>query len=144
GAMTRLIDMGVEPFLVASSLIGVLAQRLVRTICRECKESYTPTEEALRELGVQVENLKQLPILQRGKGCPKCVNTGYRGRSGIYELMTIDDDVRNLILQKIDASTLKKVPISKGMRTLRDDGARKVLAGITTIEEVLTVTQDDV
>lgn len=143
GAVTRLVDMGVEPFLIASSLTGVLAQRLVRTICGECKAPYTPTPEMLREIGVQVENLNSLPTLYRGKGCKRCVETGYRGRSGIYELMPIDDELRQLILQKVDSSTLKKAPIKRGMRTMRDDGAKKVLAGITTIEELLSVTQED-
>ncbi len=143
GAITRLVDMGVEPFLIASSLIGVLAQRLVRTICNDCKQPYTPTEAMLREIGVQIENLSQLPTLYRGKGCPKCVNTGYRGRSGIHEFLPIDDDVRQGILAKVDSATLKKIPMAKGMRNLREDGVRKVLAGITTIEELLSVTQED-
>jgi general secretion pathway protein E len=145
GAITRLVDMGVEPFLVASSLIGVLAQRLVRTVCPDCKEAYKPSEEALREIGVQVQNLPggQIPTVYRGKGCAKCVMTGYRGRSGIYELMGIDDDIRELILQKKDAGAIKKAAIRRGMRTLREDGAKRVLAGITTIEEVMSVTQED-
>src|SRR5262249_18294363 len=94
GAITRLADMGVEPFLVASSLIGVLAQRLIRTICPDCKEAYTPNAEILREIGVQIDKLPSIPTVYRGKGCSKCVMTGYRGRSGIYELMGIDDDIR--------------------------------------------------
>ena len=143
GAVTRLVDMGVEPFLIASSLIGVLAQRLVRQICSGCRQEYTPTPEVLREIGVKVENLAKPPQLYRGTGCPKCVGTGYRGRSGIYEFFPIDDDVRQGILQKIDSATLKKIPVSKGMRTLREDGVKKVLAGITTVEELLTVTQED-
>jgi general secretion pathway protein E len=143
GAITRLADMGVEPFLVASSLIGVLAQRLIRTVCPDCREAYQPSEEALREIGVQLSNLKSVPTIYRGKGCQKCVFTGYRGRSGIYELMPIDDDIRQLILEKVDAGTIKKSAVKRGMRTLREDGAKKVLAGVTTIEEVLSVTQED-
>jgi len=151
GAITRLVDMGVEPFLVASSLIGVLAQRLIRNVCKQCKEAYQPDQEALLEIGIQVQNLPSIPTVYRGRGkdkdsdklCSLCAGTGYRGRSGIYELMGIDDDTRHLILQKTDAASIKKVPIKKGMRTLREDGARKVLAGVTTIEEVLSVTEDD-
>ncbi|MCC6806856.1 MAG: type II secretion system ATPase GspE [Deltaproteobacteria bacterium] len=143
GAITRLADMGIEPFLVASSLIGVLAQRLIRTVCPDCKEAYQPSEEALREIGVEVSKLNSVPTIFRGKGCQKCVFTGYRGRSGIYELMPIDDEIRERILQKVDAGSIKKSAVKHGMRTLREDGAKKVLAGLTTIEEVLSVTQED-
>ncbi len=140
GAVTRLVDMGVEPFLVASSLIGVLAQRLVRTICSKCREEYTPTSEELRGIGLE---LKQLPVAFRGRGCPHCQKTGYRGRTGIYELMLIDDEVRKLILKNVDSGTIKQVARSKGMRTLLEDGADKVMAGVTTCEEISRVTQED-
>jgi len=140
GAVTRLVDMGVEPFLVASSLIGVLAQRLVRTICPRCGEDYTPTAEEVRGIGLDPSKVK---TLRRGKGCGNCQRTGYRGRTGIYELMLIDDEVRKLILQNVDSGTLKQKAREKGMVTLLEDGAEKVLAGITTCEEISRVTQED-
>jgi general secretion pathway protein E len=140
GALTRLVDMGVEPFLVASSLIGVLAQRLVRTVCPKCKESYAPPPEELRSVGLDPAKVKEL---WRGKGCLACQGTGYLGRLGIYELMLIDDDIRQLILKNVDSSTVKHHAREKGMRTLREDGADKVLAGVTTCEEVSRVTQED-
>jgi general secretion pathway protein E len=140
GAVTRLVDMGVEPFLVASSLIGVLAQRLVRTICPRCQEDYAPTTEELRGIGVEPGSIKSL---RRGKGCSHCQQSGYRGRTGIYELMLIDEDIRRLILQNVDSGTIKAKAREKGMITLLEDGAEKVLAGITTCEEVSRVTQDD-
>jgi len=140
GAVTRLVDMGVEPFLVASSLIGVLAQRLVRTICPRCQEDYVPTAEELRGIGVEAGTVK---TLRRGKGCNHCQQSGYRGRTGIYELMLIDEEIRRLILQNVDSGTIKSKAREKGMITLLEDGADKVLNGITTCEEVSRVTQDD-
>ncbi len=143
GAITRLIDMGVEPYLVSSSVIAVLAQRLVRVICNNCKEPYTPSTDLLKEIGLTVKNLEN-GFVFRGKGCSKCLNTGYLGRLGIYELLIIDGDIRDSILNKIDSSSIKKIARKKGMLTLREDGAQKVINGITTIEEVLRVTQEDI
>lgn len=140
GAVTRLVDMNVEPFLVASSLVGVLAQRLVRTICPACKTEYDPTPEELSEIGLDP---KKVGRLWKGAGCSQCQSTGYKGRLGIYELMLIDDDIRKLILQNVDAASIKNVARQKGLRTLREDGADKVLAGITTPSEVARVTQED-
>jgi general secretion pathway protein E len=140
GAVTRLVDMGVEPFLVASSLVGVLAQRLVRTICKECKESYAPTPQELTEIGLDPKTVKEA---WRGRGCPRCLDTGYQGRLGIYELMLVDDEIRQLVLKNVDASTIKNAARRKGLRSLREDGAEKVLAGITTTAEVARVTQED-
>jgi general secretion pathway protein E len=140
GAVTRLVDMNIEPFLVASSLVGVLAQRLVRTICQNCKFEYAPSAEELQEVGMDPEIAKRL---WKGEGCSQCQGTGYRGRMGIYELMLIDDDIRRLILQNTDAATVKNMARQKGLRTLREDGADKVLAGITTASEVARVTQED-
>jgi len=140
GAVTRLVDMGVEPFLVASSLIGVLAQRLVRTICPKCPEDYVPTAEELRGIGLDTTRVK---LLKRGRGCLHCQQSGYRGRTGIYELMLVDDEVRKLILSNVDSGTLKAKAREKGMITLLEDGAEKVLAGITTCEEISRVTQED-
>ena len=140
GAVTRLVDMNIEPFLVASSLVGVLAQRLVRTICQNCKYEYTPSVEELQEVGMDPDVAKRL---WKGEGCSQCQGTGYRGRMGIYELMLVDDDIRRLILQNTDAATVKNMARQKGLRTLREDGADKVLAGVTTASEVARVTQED-
>lgn len=134
-AIARLIDMGVEPFLVASSLVGVLAQRLVRVICPDCKEPYTPAEEEAKYIDA--------PVLYRGRGCDKCNNKGYIGRTGIFELLDIDDSIRQMITGKTDAQSIKNVAVSHGMRTLRNDGFEKAIKGITSIEEVLRVTQKD-
>jgi general secretion pathway protein E len=143
GAITRLIDMGVEPFLVSSSVIAIMAQRLVRTICSECKESYRPSEESLREIGLIPKDLVGNKAYH-GKGCDNCLGTGYRGRSGIFELLVIDDDIRQLILDRIGSNIIKKKATEKGMLTLRMDGAQKVIEGKTTIEEVLRITQEEV
>ncbi len=144
GAVTRLVDMGVEPFLVASSLMGVLAQRLVRTLCKECREIYVPAPEELKEIGINQKMLLGAGgKLYRPTGCNECNNTGYRGRLGIYEMMMMDDDIRQLILKNVDSGTIKKQAVAKGMKTLMDDGARKVLRGVTSIAEVLSVTQED-
>jgi general secretion pathway protein E len=140
GAITRLVDMQVEPFLVASSLMAVLAQRLVRTICPSCKESYVPTREELLELGLNPKEIKQL---WRGKGCDLCQNKGYLGRMGIFELMLVDENIRQLILQNADSNTIKAKAREQGMVTLREDGAEKVRQGLTTIEEVTRVTRED-
>ncbi|MGZ3480460.1 MAG: type II secretion system ATPase GspE [Myxococcaceae bacterium] len=145
-AITRLVDMGVEPFLVASSLTAVMAQRLVRRVCRECREAYQPTAEELKEVGLTPEAVARAgnPPIYRAKGCEVCGRNGYRGRTGIYELLLVDDDIRQLALKNTDSSTIKRAGVKKGMRTLLDDGARKVLAGETTLAEVLSVTQEDI
>src|SRR3954468_11689323 len=145
GAITRLVDMGVEPFLVASSLFGVLAQRLVRVLCKDCREAYYPTAEELRELGLTTEQVRKSAAgkLYRPVGCDHCNGTGYRGRAGIYEIMMLDDDIRQLILKNVDSGTIKKTAAQKGMRSLMDDGANKVLRGVTSVAEVLSVTQED-
>lgn len=141
GAITRLADMHVEPFLIASSLLAVLAQRLVRTICPSCRTSYIPTKEELAEIGLVPADA---PELWRGTGCAKCQNTGYVGRLGIFELMLVDEELRNIILKSADAGTIRSKAREKGMISLREDGAEKVLAGITTIQEVTRVTREDV
>jgi len=143
GAVTRLVDMQVEPFLVASSLIGVLAQRLIRVLCPSCKDPYQPTVEELAEIGMDPAKLGGIPTIFRKKGCNKCNNTGYIGRRGIYELMVVDDEIRQLILKSVDAGTIKKAAIRKGMTSLREDGARKVLEGLSTVQEVALITADD-
>ena len=140
GAMTRLIDMGVEPFLISSSVTGVLAQRLVRVICRSCKEPVLLTSERLAEIGLSSHDV-QGGIIYRGAGCAECLHTGYRGRTGIYELLVMSDEVRRLVVEGADANVIRKAACGAGMKTLRQDGAAKVIRGITTIEEVLRVTQ---
>jgi general secretion pathway protein E len=142
GALTRLVDMGIEPFLVSSSILAVLAQRLVRLLCTECREPYTPTAAELARVGLTTESLAG-PIY-RPKGCKACRGTGYRGRTAIQELMLVDDDVRASVMQKADAATIRRACTAKGMKLLREDGAQRILAGLTSIEELLRVTQEDI
>jgi len=139
-AITRLVDIGVEPFLISSSVKGVAAQRLIRVLCNECKEPYTPDEAALQAIGIPPDKVADGTIY-RSVGCPSCFQTGYRGRVGIFEVMTIDSTLSNLLLKTYDANRIKAQAVEKGMVALREDGIRKVLKGITTIEEVLRVTQ---
>ncbi len=131
-AITRLSDLGIEPFLIASSLEGVIAQRLVRKICPYCKESYKPTKEELRELGLEGEH-----ILYKGSGCDMCMGTGYRGRTGIYEVLKMDDELKSLITKVQDANLIRKKAKERGFRTMQEDGIEKVLKGITTTQELL-------
>ncbi len=174
GAITRTIDMGAEPFLLRSSVIGILAQRLVRVLCPHCKYPYPAEDSELEELGLTAErvrarkqrrenagsryfprtvtqgdpvetfDIQHRPMFYKARGCDQCTQTGFSGRLGIYELMLIDDAVGPLILKRSDAQTIKRVAWEQGMNTLRDDGARKVIAGMTTVEEVLAATQEDV
>ena len=169
GAVTRLVEMEIEPFLVRSSVIGILAQRLVRMLCPACKVPYKPTDYELSQLGLdaerlawkatrrispryQVQGLKYEfigetmgadPVFYKPGGCEACMQKGFIGRRGIYELMVIDDAVGPLILKSSDAQSIKRMAIMQGMDTLRDDGARKVIRGMTTVEEVLAATQED-
>ncbi len=161
GAITRLVDMGIEPFLVASSLVGLLAQRLVRRLCPDCRVLYTPSEEELLKVGIDPQaffsgSLRIPPLRTKitppptGKlyqaregGCGKCSKSGYLGRLGIYELLLIDNEIRQLALKNTDSNSIKQAAVRSGMRTLRDDGAAKVLVGVTTLEEVLMVTAED-
>ncbi len=142
-AVTRLIDIGVKPFLVASSTRAIMAQRLVRRICEKCKEPYQPLETELRLLGPAAKQLESAELFH-GKGCADCQFTGYRGRLGIYEIFQIDDQVRNLIFEQVSSTELRTKARELGMRTLREDGLRKVVAGMTTLAEVLRVTMGDV
>lgn len=141
GAAARLIDMQVEPFLVASSVVGLLSQRLVRTVCPRCAASYVVSEELLRQLNLNV-TVEELSGAVKGTGCEQCGRTGYKGRTGIYELLKVDDDIRSAIITRSSAATIRQMAIEKGMRTLRQDALDKVKAGITTIEEVLRVTTE--
>jgi general secretion pathway protein E len=143
GAITRLLDMGIEPFLVASSLVAIVAQRLVRILCSACRQSYHPSPDELAKLGVSAERASATTWFRAG-GCPECLSTGYRGRIGIYEILVLDDELRALVLAKTDANSIKARAMERGMRTLREDGAQKVMSGITTTEEVLRVTAEDV
>ncbi len=140
GAVSRLLDFGVEPYLVSSSVICVMAQRLVRRICSNCKEVYTPDQNELDNLGIEKGQVQ----FYQGKGCDKCFNTGYRGRIGIYELMNITEEIREMIYRRQSAGAIKRKAIEEGLNTLRMDGARKVLRGQTTAFEILRVTQSDV
>ena len=142
GAITRLADMGVEPFLVSSSILGALGQRLIRKVCAHCRRPYLPSEKELSDLGITKEQI-QGKTLYKSMGCDKCMKTGYSGRTSIKELFVVDDQLRQLIMEGKDSATLKKVAISRGMTTIREDGIHKVLEGITTIEEILRATQSD-
>ncbi|MBI5502005.1 MAG: type II secretion system ATPase GspE [Deltaproteobacteria bacterium] len=168
GAITRLVEMGTEPFLVASSMVGILAQRLVRTLCPNCAQQAPIAEAELTELGgkgprlearfarqthpaymvdnSQFEPLRhgRVPLGRRKVGCPQCLQTGFLGRTGIYELLLITDRVRALINERADSTAIKRAAVEEGMETLRDDGMRKVLEGVTTADEVLRATEQDI
>ncbi len=140
-AATRLIDMGIEPFLVASSVVAVLAQRLLRRICPDCKRPYRASEDELSRLDLPPGSAV---TLYRGAGCAACSQTGYRGRTGIFELMVLDDDIRRLIGGKADSTAIKQTAIAKGMVTLKQEGAERVIQGQTTLEEVMRITQQEI
>ena len=140
-AVTRLIDMGIEPFRIASVIRAIAAQRLVRVLCPECKEEYAPEPEALRAAGMDPGQIQGKRVYQ-GTGCPACAGTGYRGRTAIYEILRVSETIRQLIMKKADSSTLARKALEEGMRGLHEDGVGKVLAGITTLEEIVRVTQE--
>ena len=140
GGITRLLDMGIEPFLLASVVRAFLAQRLVRTLCPRCAEPVEYPEEYLRELGIPTD---PMPTLYRGKGCEHCRQTGYRGRTAIYEICVLSESLRRLVVKKATGTEMKTRAVADGMNTLRADGWRRVLRGQTTVEEVLRVTQAD-
>ena len=146
GAVTRMVDIGVEPFLVASSLVMVIAQRLVRRICPDCKELYEPTEADQKEMGELKLTRDQLPEgrLPRGRGCDMCYNTGYSGRVAIYEMLPINEDIKALIIERANATQIKRAAVRAGMGTLRQDGIEKIKQGITTMSEIIRVTQLDI
>jgi type IV pilus assembly protein PilB len=139
GTISRLLDMGIEPFLLSSSINCVVGQRLVRRICANCKVPYTPDKVLLDEFGIKSD---EKLTLFKGEGCKNCRDTGYKGRVGIFEVMTVADDLRRDILKKADSSTLRNAALKTGFKSLRDDGINKVLEGITTIEEVMQATQE--
>ena len=142
GAVTRLIDIGVKPFLVASSVRALMAQRLVRKVCKKCTAPYQPSESELESLGLDPGKVSGATFM-RGKGCNDCNKTSYRGRFGIFEIFVLDDEARKLIYDRVPASVLRSRAREMGMRTLREDGARKVMAGLTTAEEVIRATVGD-
>jgi general secretion pathway protein E len=142
GAPPRLVDMGVEPFLVASSLLGIIAQRLIRRVCVRCRQEYVPSDLEFHELGIKREDSKAGRFF-KAVGCPNCSGTGYSGRTVVYELMVMDDELRQLIVKQVDSGSIKRRAVEKGMLTLREDGISKVMNGITTIEELLRATQAD-
>jgi general secretion pathway protein E len=141
GAVTRLIDMKIEPFLISSSVMAILAQRLVRVLCTKCREQYQITPAEITEL--EIKTPVKGATVYRAKGCEACFQTGYLGRSAIYELFIVDDEMRQLIMKNSDASMIKTLAMERGMQTLRQDGANKVLAGITSVDEVVRVTQKE-
>jgi type II secretory ATPase GspE/PulE/Tfp pilus assembly ATPase PilB-like protein len=142
GAITRLIDMGIEPFLVSSSVEALIAQRLIRTNCKACKEEYKPTPEFLHEVGFPAQDIGKVKFY-RGRGCEECRFTGFKGRSAIYEILVMSEALRPLIIERASSSAIKQMAISQGMKTLRDDGWDKVCLGMTTVEEIARVTQED-
>ena len=161
GAITRLVDLGVQPFLVVSSLMAALAQRLVRRVCPHCRELYRPTDDELTSIGLDPatfhagkarvakfagdDGAPPVGMVYRAKegGCEICGGAGYKGRTALYELLNIDDKIRQMAMKNADAGQVKQHAMERGMRTLRDDGAQKVLAGLTTIPEVLMITAED-
>ena len=140
-SFNRLIDMGVEPFLITSSILGIIAQRLMRRVCEQCKEPYTATKANLEGLGLRNEVGQDIKFYQ-GKGCALCSQTGYKGRVGIYEVLKTSPKIQELVLHKATADEVRKVAVEEGMKTLRQLAIEKLLAGMTTIEEVIRVTQE--
>jgi general secretion pathway protein E/type IV pilus assembly protein PilB len=145
GSFTRLTDMGIEPFLVASTVEGIMAQRLVRTICADCKVAYQPDlNEIPIDFPMENRNAGPIPTFYKGTGCRACRQSGYRGRTGIYELMVTNDVIRDLVVQRVNSALIRHEAMKAGMITLRQDGWRKVLRGITTIDEVVRTTAGDI
>ena len=142
GAVTRLIDIGVKPFMVSTSLRAIMAQRLVRKICRHCKRPYTPTENELRSLNLNASQASHATFA-KGEGCADCNATGYRGRMGIFEIFLVNDEIQKMIYENVGTSRLREKARAQGMRTMREDGARKVTSGLTTIDEVVSITVGD-
>jgi general secretion pathway protein E/type IV pilus assembly protein PilB len=141
-AVTRLVDIGVKQFLVASSVRAILAQRLVRRICANCTQEYEPSEMEIRALNLRPEQLAEANF-RKGVGCEKCRGTGYKGRMGIFEICVLDDEIRRMINERMSVSMIRQRARDLGMRTLREDGLRKVLGGMTTPDEVITATVGD-
>jgi general secretion pathway protein E/type IV pilus assembly protein PilB len=143
GAVTRLIDIGVKPFLVASSTRAMMAQRLVRKICKNCAAPDTPDPAQLHAIGIDPSSVTEDANFQKGQGCPECNRSGYRGRFGVFEIFLVDDEARKLIYDRVPTSVLRARAREAGMRSLREDGARKVVSGMTTASEVIKATVSD-
>jgi general secretion pathway protein E len=139
GAITRLVDIGVEPFLISSSVLAVAAQRLVRTLCNDCKQPYAPDDATLKSIGITMDQFQTSTIF-KAKGCENCLDTGYKGRTSIFEIMLLDSQLKSIILKTYDSNRIKNEALKLNMVTLRMDGIQKVLSGISTIEEILRVT----
>ena len=137
--VTRLMDMGVEPFLIASSLAGVLGQRLIRRVCKNCKTMYTPTDDDLERLGLERAQVEGIQFCY-GKGCPVCNNTGYKGRKALTELLTVDQEMRDMISAGAPANVIRDKACQLGMRTLREDGLLAIFNGETSVDEVVRYT----
>ena len=140
-AVARLVDMGVEPFLIASSLEGVIAQRLVRTICKNCKKEDSPSETEVQEIERYIGKSMEIKKLYKGEGCQECLGTGYKGRTAVYEIMEVNEELRTIISKNPETVTIREKAISNGLKTLLEDGIMKILNGKTTLEEVLQITQ---
>jgi len=138
GAVTRLQDMGVESYLISSSLLGIQAQRLVRRVCTDCAEEVVLTDDEVNVLDIKAS---EFPVIKRGTGCERCGGTGYRGRVGLYELLLMSDEIRHLITSGADANVIRQQGVSEGMKTLREDALEKLRSGMTTPEEVVRVTR---
>jgi type II secretory ATPase GspE/PulE/Tfp pilus assembly ATPase PilB-like protein len=139
GAVTRLVNMGVEPFLIASTVVMVVAQRLVRRLC-DCKEPYEVSAENLKGMGIDV--WEEMVTLYKPSGCEKCVNIGYKGRSGVYEILVTNEEIRELIIHRESSHTIQEAAVKNGMITLREAVIRKVLAGVTTVDEMMRITAE--
>jgi type II secretory ATPase GspE/PulE/Tfp pilus assembly ATPase PilB-like protein len=143
GAMTRLVDMGIQPYLVASSLEGIAAQRLVRRVCRRCREFYQPDASELKEMGIRIDEANGDLVVPRAVGCSECNNRGYSGRIALFEVIVMNDELREMAYREVPTTEIRKVARKHGMRTLREDGWGKVKSGLTTIEEVRRVTAEE-
>ncbi len=144
GSITRIINMGVEPFLICSSVIAIVAQRLMRRLCPKCREAYTASEEVMLGFGVRAVAADHKGIFYKSKGCEKCFHTGYRGRVGITEILILTPQIKELIFSRVSESDLKKKAREEGMKTMREDAVVKACAGLTTLEEVVRLTAPDV
>ncbi len=140
--LTRLIDMGIEPFLLTSTLQAIIGQRLVRTICENCREAYVPTDEELEAFKLSREDIKDMTFFH-GAGCPECANTGYKGRIGVFELLSVTEEIKELVLERASSDEINKTALKQGMVSMRKDGLLKVFAGVTTLEEILKHTPED-
>lgn len=141
--VTRFLDLGVQPFQVSSTVLGIMATRLIRKLCQNCRDAYDPLDGELKLMGMTREEVAGRKIYRAGDGCEECQGLGYRGRMGVHELMILDDDIRDVLLQSQDSNRIKKKALEKGMKTLRDSAILKVLNGLTSLEEALANTQTD-